>query len=341
MSSESPEPKRRHTEPKSPPLGGNMLWYLLLVGMAGLFLFSLFSSEERTKIQYMDLIRLIEQGPGGSITVREPVSGKDVDVRYTDLDKIKVGKDEITGSVKRILPEGATGKAESAVTFHTARLGFENDNNALFKLLQDKKFPNVDGDTPLSPWHSLLPMAIIMIAIMGVFFLMLRRLGGTGSAMAFGRSRGKLYAQEDIGVTFDDVAGIDEAVDELREVVDFLRSPDKYQVLGGRIPKGVLLVGPPGTGKTLLAKAIAGEAGVPFFSLSGSDFVEMFVGVGAGGCAACSSRPRTKRRASCSLMSSTRWERPAARASWADTTSANKPSTPCWSRWTDSAPTAA
>jgi cell division protease FtsH len=99
--------------------------------------------------------------------------------------------------------------------------------------------------------------------------------------MAFGRSRGKLIAQEDIDVTFEDVAGIDEAVDELREVVEFLKTPEKYQRLGGRIPKGVLLVGPPGTGKTLLAKAVAGEAGVPFFSLSGSDFVEMFVGVGA------------------------------------------------------------
>ena len=88
--------------------------------------------------------------------------------------------------------------------------------------------------------------------------------------MAFGRSRGKLYAQEDLGVTFNDVAGIDEAVEEVREVVEFLRTPEKYQTLGGRIPKGVLLVGPPGTGKTLLAKAIAGEAGVPFFSLSGS-----------------------------------------------------------------------
>jgi cell division protease FtsH len=109
----------------------------------------------------------------------------------------------------------------------------------------------------------------------------MRRLGGAGSPMAFGRSRGKMYAQEDLGVTFEDVAGIDEAVDELREVVEFLRTPEKYQILGGRIPKGLLLVGPPGTGKTLLAKAIAGEAGVPFFSLSGSDFVEMFVGVGA------------------------------------------------------------
>ena len=110
---------------------------------------------------------------------------------------------------------------------------------------------------------------------------MLRKMGGAGSAIAFGRSRGKLYAQEEMGVTFDDVAGVDEAVEELREVVDFLKMPEKYQVLGGRIPRGVLLVGPPGTGKTLLAKAVAGEAGVPFFSLSGSDFVEMFVGVGA------------------------------------------------------------
>ncbi len=126
-----------------------------------------------------------------------------------------------------------------------------------------------------------MPMLVLTGLFIVVFFFMLRRLGGAGSPMAFGRSRGKMYAQEDIGITFEDVAGIDEAVDELREVVEFLRSPERYQVLGGRIPKGVLLVGPPGTGKTLLAKAIAGEAGVPFFSLSGSDFVEMFVGVGA------------------------------------------------------------
>src|SRR5205823_8352088 len=99
--------------------------------------------------------------------------------------------------------------------------------------------------------------------------------------LTFGRSRHKLYAQKDLHITFQDVAGIDEAVAELREIVDFLKNPERYQVLGGRIPKGVLLVGPPGTGKTLLAKAVAGEADVPFFSLSGSDFVEMFVGVGA------------------------------------------------------------
>src|SRR5262245_35384359 len=124
-------------------------------------------------------------------------------------------------------------------------------------------------------------MLLLTGLVIGFVFYMMRRLGGAGSPMAFGRSRGKMYAQEDLGVTFEDVAGIDEAVEELREVVEFLRTPEKYQVLGGRIPKGVLLVGPPGTGKTLLAKAIAGEAGVPFFSMSGSDFVEMFVGVGA------------------------------------------------------------
>src|SRR6185312_7342287 len=99
-----------------------------------------------------------------------------------------------------------------------------------------------------------------LVALFLVYF-MLRKLIGAGSPMAFGRSRGRLYAQEDLGVSFNDVAGIDEAVEEVREVVDFLKLPDKYQKLGGRIPKGVLLVGPPGTGKTLLAKAIAGEAG--------------------------------------------------------------------------------
>jgi cell division protease FtsH len=172
-------------------------------------------------------------------------------------------------------------KAEPKVSFYTARMGLENDNNYLFDLLEKEGFTNVRAEKAPSGWKSLMPMFVLMLVIMVIFFVMMRRLGGAGSAMAFGRSRGKLYAQEEIGVTFADVAGVDEAVDELREVVDFLRSPDKYQVLGGRIPKGVLLVGPPGTGKTLLAKAIAGEAGVPFFSLSGSDFVEMFVGVGA------------------------------------------------------------
>ena len=105
--------------------------------------------------------------------------------------------------------------------------------------------------------------------------------GGRGGAMGFGRSKAKLLTENKNKVTFNDVAGIDEAKEELVEIVDFLKDPRKFQKLGGRIPKGALLIGPPGTGKTLLARAVAGEAGVPFFTISGSDFVEMFVGVGA------------------------------------------------------------
>ncbi len=120
---------------------------------------------------------------------------------------------------------------------------------------------------------------IFLVALWSFFF---RRMGGAeGGVMSFARSRAKIYADDDVKVRFADVAGVDEAEDELREIVEFLKNPKKYTTIGGRIPKGVLLVGPPGTGKTLLARAVAGEAKVPFFSLSGSEFVEMFVGVGA------------------------------------------------------------
>ncbi len=128
----------------------------------------------------------------------------------------------------------------------------------------------------------LLGWVIPLLFIIGLSSFFFRRMGGTeGGVMSFARSRGKIYAEDDVKVTFADVAGVDEAEDELREIVEFLKTPKKYTQLGGRIPKGVLLVGPPGTGKTLLARAVAGEAHVPFFSLSGSEFVEMFVGVGA------------------------------------------------------------
>jgi cell division protease FtsH len=120
---------------------------------------------------------------------------------------------------------------------------------------------------------------LLLIAVW-VFFLRQMQAGG-GKAMGFGKSRAKLLTERQGRVTFEDVAGVDEAKEELKEVVDFLKDPQKFQRLGGRIPKGVLLVGPPGTGKTLIARAVAGEANVPFFTISGSDFVEMFVGVGA------------------------------------------------------------
>ena len=138
----------------------------------------------------------------------------------------------------------------------------------------------VHGQQPVTEWSSLITLAMMAMTLMALIFFF-RKMTGPGAAMSFGRSRGKLFDGEETRITFDKVAGIDEAVEELREVVEFLRTPAKYQALGGRIPRGVLLVGPPGTGKTLLAKAVAGEAGVPFYSLSGSDFVEMFVGVGA------------------------------------------------------------
>ncbi len=133
-----------------------------------------------------------------------------------------------------------------------------------------------------SPWYNILISWFPMLILIGVWIFFMRQMqAGGGKALSFGKSRARLMSDTQEKVTFEDVAGIDEAKEELSEIVDFLRDPKKFTRLGGRIPKGVLLTGPPGTGKTLLARAIAGEAGVPFFSISGSDFVEMFVGVGA------------------------------------------------------------
>src|SRR6201988_987341 len=133
------------------------------------------------------------------------------------------------------------------------------------------------------PWFvSLLVSWLPFIALIGVWIFLSRQMqGGAGKAMGFGKSRAKMLTEAHGRVTFEDVAGVDEAKQDLQEIVEFLRDPGKFQRLGGRIPRGVLLVGPPGTGKTLIARAVAGEANVPFFTISGSDFVEMFVGVGA------------------------------------------------------------
>ena len=286
---EQKKPERPLLDRKAPPLGGNLVWYLILLGVGTLLFVNYMVADNQVEILYMDLWKLIEQGAPQTNSqaaikvIGEGPKGKEIVYRYTNLDNLRIGPQEIGGTVtKEVLqPPPLRTAPEDNIAFHTARMGLENDNNALFQLLEQKGFTNVRAEKAPSGWHNLVPMFLFMLLIVGLFIFMMRRLGGAGSAMAFGRSRGKLYAQEDIGITFNDVAGIDEAVEELREVVDFLKSPEKYQVLGGRIPKGVLLVGPPGTGKTLLAKAIAGEAGVPFFSLSGSDFVEMFVGVGA------------------------------------------------------------
>ncbi|MFY8031191.1 MAG: ATP-dependent metallopeptidase FtsH/Yme1/Tma family protein, partial [Devosia sp.] len=134
-----------------------------------------------------------------------------------------------------------------------------------------------------SLWGALLTSWLPFIVIIGVWFFFIRQMqgGGRGGAMGFGKSRAKLLTETQGKITFEDVAGVDEAKQDLEEIVEFLRDPGKFQRLGGKIPRGVLLVGPPGTGKTLIARAVAGEANVPFFTISGSDFVEMFVGVGA------------------------------------------------------------
>jgi cell division protease FtsH len=146
---------------------------------------------------------------------------------------------------------------------------------------------NVVGEAPeqQSIWAQLLIASFPILIIIAVFMLFMRQMqggaGGRGGPMAFGKSKARLLSEDQIKTTFADVAGVDEAKEDVQELVDFLRDPGKFQKLGGRIPRGILMVGPPGTGKTLLAKAIAGEAKVPFFTISGSDFVEMFVGVGA------------------------------------------------------------
>jgi cell division protease FtsH len=201
------------------------------------------------------------------------------------LKKVRVGHSDIRGEIVTIDPVTGTDKPTEArvIPFRTMRLGLENDQG-LHPLLKSAAGPSYQGDDEESAFKGPLSVLFTVILLVGGSILLLMvafRWMGTGGGLSFGRSRAKQYAQQETKTTFDDVAGIDEAMAELREVVDFLKTPEKYQALGGRIPKGVLLVGPPGTGKTLLAKAVAGEAGVPFFTLSGSDFVEMFVGVGA------------------------------------------------------------
>ena len=152
----------------------------------------------------------------------------------------------------------------------------------LIKMLRDRGVRIAVKPPDSNPWYAIFLQWVPMLLFIGVWIFFMRQMqGGGAKALSFGKARARLISEKQNKVTFQDVAGVDEAKEELREIIDFLKDPQKFQKLGGKIPKGVLLVGPPGTGKTLLAKAIAGEANVPFFSISGSDFVEMFVGVGA------------------------------------------------------------
>ncbi|MDD3396419.1 MAG: ATP-dependent zinc metalloprotease FtsH [Acidaminococcaceae bacterium] len=198
------------------------------------------------------------------------------EITYTNFMK-QVQQDDVKQVT--IVNNVITGKLKSGADFSTVA---PNDP----KLIDTLRARDVEIKAELPPqppwWTTLLSSLLPMLLIVGIWFVLMNQGQGGGSkVMSFGKSRAKLYNNEKIKVTFKDVAGVDEAKQELEEVVEFLKSPKKFNDLGARIPKGVLLYGPPGTGKTLLAKAVAGEAGVPFFSISGSDFVEMFVGVGA------------------------------------------------------------
>ncbi|WP_287786108.1 ATP-dependent metallopeptidase FtsH/Yme1/Tma family protein, partial [Megamonas sp.] len=175
------------------------------------------------------------------------------------------------------------GTLKDGTEFTTITPGYPNSDEELVKTLRDNGVDIKAENPPETPWWTTLFSSLLpMLLLIGVwFFIMQQSQGGGSRVMSFGKSRAKMMGDGKVKVTFSDVAGADEAKQELAEVVEFLKHPKKFNDLGARIPKGVLLFGPPGTGKTLLAKAVAGEAGVPFFTISGSDFVEMFVGVGA------------------------------------------------------------
>ena len=225
------------------------LW--LAIGLIMVLVFNYFntSSEIRKEIAYSDFID---------------------DVKAGEIKTVVIKDNSITGELKK-----------DDVQFET----YAPSDPALVPLLQANGVEIHAKPADRSPWYmTVLISWFPLILLVGIWLFFMRQMTGGGSggkAFSFGKSKAKLLTPDSMKVTFKDVAGIEEAKEELTEIVDFLKDPTKYQRLGGRIPKGVLLVGSPGTGKTLLAKAVAGEAGVPFFSISGSDFVEMFVGVGA------------------------------------------------------------
>jgi len=225
------------------------LWVIIALLLVALF--NLFQSPvQQTSSTEINFSRLLSEVDGGNIR-DVTIAGENITGHYTDGRSFRTYAPADPSLVNRLYDKGVSITAKPA----------------------DDNVPSILGI--LVSWFP-------MLLLIGVWIFFMRQMqGGGGKAMGFGKSKAKLLTERHGRVTFDDVAGIDEAKDDLTEIVEFLRDPAKFQRLGGRIPKGVLLVGPPGTGKTLLARAIAGEANVPFFTISGSDFVEMFVGVGA------------------------------------------------------------
>jgi cell division protease FtsH len=215
------------------------------------------------------LVASVFSGANSDVSQKMSYSGFREKVAAGDVKSVTIGQDIISG------------KLDNGNVFSTDRVP---DDSSLYQLLEEKNV-DVQGKQIEQPsiLMYLMIQALPFLLILGVAFFVMRQMqkGSSSGAMGFGKSKAKLLTEKHGRVTFEDVAGIDEAREELQEIVEFLKDPHKFSRLGGKIPKGALLVGSPGTGKTLLARAIAGEAGVPFFSISGSDFVEMFVGVGA------------------------------------------------------------
>jgi cell division protease FtsH len=225
------------------------------------------------------------------VTVDIPMSQFLSLVREGKVIRVSLGEREIQGVLKPgALPAPPPGPGEKLrqllgaehgpIVFTTARIPATED----YQIVRELEAAKVEfsGRIESTFWRDLISWVVPLVLMAALWVFLMRRMGGGPTqALSFGRSKAKIYDRKELKTTFADVAGVEEAKTELMEVVDFLKNPKKYQRLGGRIPKGVLLVGPPGTGKTLLARAVAGEADVPFFFLSGSEFVEMFVGVGA------------------------------------------------------------
>ncbi|MBK6517816.1 MAG: ATP-dependent zinc metalloprotease FtsH [Polyangiaceae bacterium] len=236
-----------------------LLWVLIATMFFAIWQFLDSNTKPATQVAFSDFIALAK-APDEEAHV-ESVSIKEREYTFTVVDPTKNGAKEQKVTVG---PDASEAEAMTAeLVKEGIKVTFEKDEGSPF-------------------WSGALITILPMIFLLVMFYLFMRQLqAGGGKAMSFGKSRARLLSESANKVTFADVAGIDEAKDELEEIIAFLKDPKKFQKLGGRIPKGVLMMGPPGTGKTLLARAIAGEAGVPFFSISGSDFVEMFVGVGA------------------------------------------------------------
>ena len=227
-----------------------LMWGLIILLSVGLF--NLFQNPERAnqnsnQIAFSTFLEEVDNGR----VVEVEIQGNNINGTLSDGSKFKTYSPNYPDLVNKL--------SDKNVSINAAPV--------------EDKMPSLLG--VLLSWFP-------MLLLIGVWIFFMRQMqGGRGGAMGFGKSKAKLLNEAQGKVTFNDVAGIEEAKEEVEEIVDFLKDPRKFRKLGGKIPKGALLIGPPGTGKTLLAKAIAGEAGVPFFSLSGSEFVEMFVGVGA------------------------------------------------------------